>query len=53
MQHRDMISKSAPTRVSEKTLQLTAENVKEILATVDTEWDRKVARVLLAAEQSG
>ena len=46
----DMISKSAPTRMYENTLQLTAENVKETLATVDTEWDRKVARVLLAAE---
>jgi hypothetical protein len=49
----DMISRPAPSRVSENTLQLTAENVKEILATVDTEWDRKVARVLLAAERSG
>lgn len=49
----DIISRPAPSRVSESTLELTAENVKEILATVDTEWDRKVARVLLAAERSG
>ena len=49
----DMISRSAPSRVSENMLQLTAENVKEILATVDTEWDCKVARVLLSAERSG
>lgn len=34
------------------TIQLDAETVKGILATVDTEWDRKVACVLLADNQS-
>ena len=50
----DMLSKAAPrsSSMTEDTLQLHAENVHEILATVDTEWDRKVARVLLASEQS-
>ena len=50
----DMLSKAAPRSSSmpEDTLQLHAENVHEILATVDTEWDRKVARVLLASERS-
>lgn len=49
----DTISRPADGMASENTLKLSRENVKEILATVDTEWDRKVARVLLAAERSG
>ncbi|CAB4005269.1 Hypothetical predicted protein, partial [Paramuricea clavata] len=41
-----------PSSMLEGTLQLHAENGHEILATVDTEWDRKVAQVLLASERS-
>ena len=47
----DMICSSGSI-VSPERVELDAEKVQSILQTVDTEWDRKVSRVLLSANRS-
>jgi hypothetical protein len=50
----DMITtiKTKPNDLTEERLVIDAEKVKSVLGTMDTEWDRKVARVLLSANRS-
>lgn len=50
----DMITtiKTKPNDLTEERLVIDAEKVKSVLGTMDTEWDRKVARVLLSASRS-
>ena len=50
----DMITtiKTKPNHLTEERLVLDAEKVKSVMSTMDTEWDRKVARVLLSANRS-
>lgn len=44
--------KTKPNDATEERLMLDAEKVKSVMGTMDTEWDRKVARVLLSANRS-
>ena len=50
----DMITtiKATPNVLTVERLVLDAEKVKSLLSTVDTEWDRKVARVFLSVNRS-
>ena len=50
----DMVTtiKTRPNDLTEEKLVLDAEKVKYIMCTMDTEWDRKVARVFLSANRS-
>ncbi len=44
--------KTKPYHLTEERLALDAEKVKSVMSTMNTEWDQKVARVLLSANRS-